>query len=136
MPKTSSGCAAFMKRLERPYTIQLVGHVHQNDLLRCVNPERFLAVLAVQRFRPELGIKYWRIAPEGRWPVSECSDRRIFSSSRLNSTGCPNHRASTSPRAQVDETGEGVQLALDVGAAGAEDDAGCAGSLELGEAGS
>jgi len=32
-----------------------------------------------------------------------------------------------SPRAQVDEAGKGVQLALDVGAAGAEDDASGAG---------
>ena len=39
------------------------------------------------------------------------------------------------PRAQVDKSGKGVQLALDVGAAGAEDDAGGARSLEFGDAG-
>ena len=48
----------------------------------------------------------------------------------------PSHQVSASPRAQVNETGEGVQLALDVGTASAEDDACCAGGLELGEAGS
>src|SRR5262249_40101582 len=47
----------------------------------------------------------------------------------------PDYRASVSARAQVDEAGKGVQLALGVGAAGAEDDASGAGSLELGEAG-
>jgi len=31
--------------------------------------------------------------------------------------------ASVSPRGQIDETSKGTQLALDVGAAGAEDDA-------------
>src|SRR5262245_46380738 len=46
-----------------------------------------------------------------------------------------NRRASASPRTQLDQTGEGVQLALDVGAAGAEDDSGGAGRLESREAG-
>jgi hypothetical protein len=41
-----------------------------------------------------------------------------------------------SPRAKVNETGEGVQLTLDVGPTGAKDDSCCAGGFELGDAGS
>jgi hypothetical protein len=62
--------------------------------------------------------------------------RFTYFTSAIKCPAGPSHLVPDSPRAQVNETGEGVQLALDVGAAGAEDDACCAGGLELGEAGS
>jgi hypothetical protein len=75
-----------------------------------------------------------RPAGDGRFRSAPTVDPSVPTQS--NATGCPSRQVSASPRAQVNETGEGVQLALDVGTAGAEDDAGCAGGLELGEAGS
>ena len=83
---------------------------------------------------PDCALGTSRQAGDGRFRSAPTVDFSV--PTRFNATGCPSHQVPASPRAQVNETGEGVQLALDVGTAGAEDDAGRAGGLELGEAGS